>query len=398
MVLLDNGAMTHRKALIASGVVMVVFALVGCSAAPSARLAAPAEDGAQMSVGPTVIDASVEVQSVSNPESWVPTSTVFEGSPARIVVELDAPSAEDIDVEVKLPGLDQSIGQSSAAIPQGTSSVTVQLDTQHGAWIPDGSSSSQPNPADRLDIAVAVNGQDVTSAEPFAVPFRVAPRPVAFLHGMWASADWWNNYTKQGNFLATAHPDWRGFAVDTMDTGSALRPLARVNSVERNAELAWEYISARMAELNAHQFDVVGHSMGGVIIRRMLHDPAYGDQAQDAIRSVVLLGTPNGGSPCSDTIVVPANRELTFAAMEAFNETYPGYPGTFSTSLYADHYQLTCFDSSPGDFSVPAWSTQAQPVDVVEKIAPGVIHLEMTRNERIFSDYLKPALARPDGS
>jgi triacylglycerol esterase/lipase EstA (alpha/beta hydrolase family) len=110
-----------------------------------------------------------------------------------------------------------------------------------------------------------------------------------------------------------------------MNTGSPWAPLAAVNTVKENADLAWAFIQKRMRDLNAHQVDVVAHSLGGVIARRMLHDPQYGSKAQDAIRTVVTLGTPNGGSPCSDALIVPGNRELTIPEMNTFNEHYPGW-------------------------------------------------------------------------
>ena len=228
------------------------------------------------------------------------------------------------------------------------------------------------------------------------VPVSVAPRPVVFLHGMWASADWWDSYVKPNGFLASADSHWKGFAVDTMDTGSPWTPLASVNTIEENANLAWGFIKDRMREMNAHQVDVVAHSLGGVITRRLLHDAAYGSEAQKAIHTVVLLGTPNGGSPCSDTLVVPGNREITIPAMNDFNERYPGYPGVYSVSLYSDHWSTTCFASGEGDSMVPAWSTVAQPVDDSHRMTPGVDHANMTRQERVFTDYVKPALTSAD--
>jgi hypothetical protein len=178
-----------------------------------------------------------------------------------------------------------------------------------------------------------------------------------------------------------------------MDTGTALLPYASVKTVSENAALAWVFIQGRMSALNAHEVDVVGHSLGGVIIRRMLHDPATGADARAAIRGVVLLGTPNGGSDCSTAWPVPANRELTFTAMGAFNLAYPGYPGTFTTSLYSDHIGFTCFRASSGDLFVPAWSTQAQSVDAVQRISPGVQHASLPSSSAVFSGYVRPALS-----
>ena len=75
-----------------------------------------------------------------------------------------------------------------------------------------------------------------------------------------------------------------------MNTGNSWTPLAPVNTIQENAELAWAFIQARMRDTNAHEVDVVAHSLGGVIARRILHDPAFGVKAQEAIHTVVLLG------------------------------------------------------------------------------------------------------------
>jgi pimeloyl-ACP methyl ester carboxylesterase len=112
-----------------------------------------------------------------------------------------------------------------------------------------------------------------------------------------------------------------------MNTGSEFSPYRPVNTVEQNAGLAWTFIQDRMTKLNAHEVDIAAHSLGGVITRRMLHDITYGEPAQDAVRSVVLLGTPNGGSSCSDAWAVPANRELTHAAMETL------YPSRWNSQI-----------------------------------------------------------------
>jgi pimeloyl-ACP methyl ester carboxylesterase len=308
---------------------------------------------------------------------------------------VDSPEARDVDVTVKLPGSDSIVGTNAVSVPPGASTVTVPLSADLHAWLP-GAGDQRPATASHVDLTVteadaAVGVQEHTSE----VPVTIAPRPVVFLHGMWGTARWWDPYTQPGGFLSSAHPQWKGFAVDTMNTGSAWAPLAAVNTVKENADLAWAFIQSRMHDLNAHEVDVVAHSLGGVIARRMLHDPLYGTKAQNAIRTVVTLGTPNGGSPCSDALIVPGNRELTIPAMNAFNEQNPGYPGVRSVALYSGHWSTTCFADGAGDSMVPVWSVLAQPVDVSERLTPGVDHDKMTGDSRVFNDYVKPALTDP---
>lgn len=491
--------------------------------APSAAEALPASTN-----GLVVSSAALEVQAVGDPTSWVPTSTVYEGSPARLVLAVDSPGRGVLHTTVTLPGVAGAVGDSRSDVEQGAATVTVPLDLSYGAWLageapntadhldvsvtytatpsapaipatveasptstptptvmqPTGQSSESPSavpasvvasrpvkvvmtgspmfdrrairtalrsmpsgvtvvatirPSDkrlvhcpasrslvdmvrtlsrstgrpvvvrrgepvlqgcsRLELTTTSSGPrnrsvTVQSATSFTVPIAMSPRPVILVHGMWSSASIWNEYTRSGNLLVSANPQWRGYAVSTMNTGSAFTPYVTVNTITQNANLAWLFILQRMSDLNAHEVDVVGHSLGGVITRRMLHDPTNGAAARAAIRSVVLLGTPNGGSSCSDAWAVPANAELTHSAMETFNLAYPGYPGAFTTSLYSDHFGSTCFDANAGDLFVPSWSTQAQSVDVVRRINPGIQHASMPSDTRLFSDYVKPALAR----
>lgn len=481
---------------------------------------APAHAVLASSGGLVVSAASVEVASVGSPGAWVPTSTVYEGSPARLAISVQAPSSGTVRTVVTMAGIADTIADASADVPAGASLVTTPLNLAYGAWL----AGAVPNTADsvavsvtftprpappapslpesapttstvttpalvapgpappsagpvaatrrvalasnraptrsavlralrtipegagahaiirstsarsatcrtvrelartvsdaarvtgtsvairrhavswrscgRLEIAYSMplQGRMMPMSVPgtFSVPLTLAPRPVILVHGMWSSADTWSSYTRSGGFAVTANPRWQASAVSTMDTGSMFAPYRSVKTIAENAALAWSFIRDRMADLNAHEVDLVGHSMGGLIIRRILNDPVDGADAQAAVRAVVIIGTPNGGSSCSDAWSVPANRELTFTSVAAFNTAYPGYPGTYATALYSDHFRSTCFEASVGDLAVPAWSALAQPVNVARRIDPGVQHAGMTADRRLFDDYVLPALA-----
>ena len=358
------------------------------SSSPDVARGAAAEASTEITTEVIIESTSLETESVENPGTWMPTSLIYQGSPARLSLDVTTTQSTEVGASVSLPsGNSTIIGTTTTQLPPGESTITIALNTDQSPWL-------DASAADHFNITLnpSASGTDQQSLK---IPATIAPRPVIFVHGMWQDATWWDPYLGSRGFLASTNPAWKGFAVDTLDTGSPLRPLSSVNTVQQNADLTWEYISERMRETNAHQVDVVAHSLGGVITRRLLHDPNYGLNAQEAIHTVILLGVPDGGSPCSDTIPTPANREITITAMTEFNEMNPGYPGVQSTALYSDHWSTTCFTADAGDSMVPAWSTTAQPTTTTQRITPGVSHPNMTKDPRLYRDFIQPLLQDP---
>lgn len=335
----------------------------------------------------SVTAAVVEVQSVSTPTLWKPVDLVYEGSPARVTLTLDAVGAPaSATLMARLEGTGRTVGSTPIALQSGTQTARLPLDLRTGAW----TGTGVANAASALTVTVTTStGLTVTST----VPLTVAPRPVVMLHGLWSDAGTWSSY---GGFLSARHPAWRGFAVGDgaypgrMNTGALLDPLGRPNTVEQNMNEAWTYITALRSSLDAHQVDIVAHSMGGIISRRLLH--AKGRAAQDAIRTIVMLGTPNGGSGCASVWAVPATEPLRPAVMATFNTANPGYPGVYSTLAYAEHLPLTCLEFAWGDSVVPRWSAKAQPVNRFEISAP-TLHSNMTSDLTMFNRHVVPVLA-----
>ena len=384
-----------RNVLRCSAAGLTVLFIAGTAActpsstsSPDVARGAAADASAEITTEVIIESTSLETESVENPGTWMPTSLIYQGSPARLSLDVTTTQSTEVEASVSLPDNSSTvIGTTTTKLPPGESTITIPLN-------PDQSPLLDASAPDHFNVTLnpSASSADQQSLE---IPATIAPRPVIFVHGMWQDATWWNSYLGSSGFLAATNPTWKGFAVDTLDTGSALKPLSSVNTVQQNADLTWEYISERIRETNAHQVDVVAHSLGGVITRRLLHDPNYGLNAQEAIHTVILLGVPDGGSPCSDTIPTPANREITITAMTGFNEMNPGYPGVQSAALYSDHWSTTCFTAEAGDSMVPAWSTTAQPTTTTQRITPGVSHPNMTKDPRLYRDFVQPLLQDP---
>jgi hypothetical protein len=186
-----------------------------------------------------------------------------------------------------------------------------------------------------------------------------------------------------------------------MDTGS-FNPLYTPKTVKENAEQAWTYIDALRKDLNAWEVDVVGHSMGGIITRQMLFDRGW--EAQGAIRQVVMLGTPNGGSFCANILPIPSNYPLFTSVMTGFNVLRPRYPGVSSTLYYSSPVPSPCSSLLNGldgiEFSDPVvqpWSATAVHVDRFIGEIFGTFHTSMTTSRGLFDEVVAPALALAPG-
>lgn len=342
---------------------------------------------ASANAAPFTAATVIQAQKVDSPGTWIDTTTVFEGTRAQAVVSLaGVPAAASGTITIERAD-GTALGATTTNVGRGSSNVTVPLNLDGAAWSAPGIAA----PSDVVAKVSLANGTTLTTP----VALTVAPRPLVLLHGLWSAAATWSSYQ---DFAQSAHPQWRAFAVGDgaypgkMDTGALLAPLRRPNSVDANATEAWTYLSALRRGLNTNEVDVVGHSMGGIVTRRMLH--AQGRAAQDAVRDVVMLGTPNGGSYCAVTWPVPATSPLVPATMRQFNEANPGYPGVESTLIYAEHLVPTCADASRGDSVVPRWSAKAVDVDRLHVASP-TLHTSMTADRSMFDRFVVPTLARP---
>lgn len=334
----------------------------------------------------SVSSAVLQALTVGTADDWAERSPVFEGTRGRVVVTATA-TGTPVQATFRVVRADGRVLGSAGASVSGPSTVTIPVETDGAAW------SSTGVAADgALSVTVALPDGTTTSAP---VVGAIAPRPVVLLHGLWSDASTWSAYD---GLLKSRHPSWSAYAVGdgrfpgVMDTGALLQPTRRPNTVDENAAAAWTYIEALRTGLNANEVDVVGHSMGGIITRRLLH--AQGAAAQDAIRDVVMLGTPNGGSYCASVWAVPATAPLLPSVMTQFNRDNPGYPGVESTLVYTQHLAPTCTDFSWGDSVVPRWSAKAVDVDRLVVGEP-TLHTNMTKDRGLFTAVVVPALARP---
>lgn len=120
--------------------------------------------------------------------------------------------------------------------------------------------------------------------------------PVLFLHGNLSSATWWEEV------MVTLPPGYRGIAPDQRSYGEA-DPDKKIDATRGMGDLA-DDAAALLDHLNIDQAHIVGSSMGGSVVWRMLMD--YPQRFISATQ--VAPGSPFGfsctkdvtGTPCYD--------------------------------------------------------------------------------------------------
>jgi hypothetical protein len=145
---------------------------------------------------------------------------------------------------------------------------------------------------------------------------------------------------------------------------------------------------------------VVAHSIGGLIARYyiqnvMPHDP---DDFRPQISHLVMLGTPNQGSPCADLMDsafqlagknVEALRQLRTDVVNRFNGVVFNHKGVKFSALAGNPLPMMCYKNEVNDGFVHVSSAIYR---VKDNARTGSIHTDMTGTSD-FSSFVKPHLA-----
>ncbi len=228
----------------------------------------------------------------------------YDGNQARLQVTGTNSSASSVTFVARLvqanggelpPGLAGT--SASGHIPAGGSTtVTFDWDTDGLAWL-------GVNPAEDYLFRVELSIENTEFAAALDAPIDVRPRPIIAAHGLWSSAGTWHAYP---GFVAAERDDWEFYPVGDgtypglMDTGNGTLAIG-TKTVRENAQALATYVEAMRNDRGAVHFDLVVHSMGGLISRRYLQSimPDSPDEHPLA-RNLVMLGTPNEGSDLAD--------------------------------------------------------------------------------------------------
>jgi pimeloyl-ACP methyl ester carboxylesterase len=294
---------------------------------------------------------------------------------------------------------------SNEQLPNGTVSVAVkpgenrdveyEWDTNGYSWDDD----KRPKP--NREIKAEIEGAD----EAKTAKIKILPKPVIMAHGLWSNAAAWAAYP---GYLREAHSfAWKGYAVGSdpehgkMNTGDHPGNSGATNTVYQNAQEEGKQIEYTRQKDNAWHVDIVAHSMGGLISRQYINSmmpPVF--DGKPAVTHLVMLGTPNQGSPCADTVNqvfedhgyndMQAMRELRPIIVRAFNARVTDKKGVRFSILIGAFMPRTCLSEGLwGDGVVPLDSAKYNNTDYRYVFRN---HIDLT-GEEDFKGFVLPRLA-----
>lgn len=312
----------------------------------------------------------------------------WDGNEVRITAVIENRATKTLTVPVLLrdaeskrnlegPGLENP---KTVTFPPG-STTTYQV-----VWNTDGFAWEKGKPLSERNI------QLLTPYGGAQQRILVRPRPVVLVHGWNSDASGWSAYP---GMLKARHPQARGFAVGdgqfpgTMNTSPFLG-----NDIEDNAAAIKTYVQGLREGLSADHVDFVVHSMGGLISRQYLHSsmPKAID-GRNAVRRLIMLGTPNMGSPCADLIRVAARgiptQQLTTGYARYFNTKVTNTKGVPLSIAAGDVRLPTCSSDVYGDMVVEVPSAHWT---IGDRITTTVMHTDMTDDAHLLDSFVLPRI------
>ena len=365
------------------------------------------------------------------------TRSTTDGNITRFSVRVlnEHPLREEVvTLEMSVDG--EVVGQpvTMTLPPLESETASFTFETRDKAWKDDGDPRVSPY---QILFTVRRGEAEVTD---LPVPLEVLPRPLVLVHGLWSNASTWDSWE---NFATAAHPGWAGrvFAVDNMDTGVSPQetlsasslltgqyPLVSSNfttqSITDNTDALAAFIDDVREQTRSCHIELVAHSMGGLISRRYIQEfmPRLEVDRSRLMDNLIMLGTPNEGSPCTDQVLAgwaairenqendpfanpedllplpPTNIiELSKRSVARFNELITDHKFVAIQSLAGSQYGFTCLSPERGDLFVERSSaTAANTPGIVTSFSSSPIsHLDMTSTMSVFTDFVLPRL-KPD--
>lgn len=361
-----------------------------------------------------IIDLRFEEMKFPNWNDWAEIteqSGTIDGNLVKIKVNVLNASGETKYADIKLKetykgdkwdgarpdGLLEG-GEISVRVDPGeTREVEMVWDSSGYSWFDDG----RPRLLQRIKAELEENGK---KTDEMTKNLKVAPKPVVLVHGLWSN---WKAWESWQNILTTSHSyDWKAFPVGerpdkgVMNTGGAFMSTGPTNSIAENARELEKYIKYAQEDRNAWHVDIVAHSMGGLISRYYISQimPTDSPDGRPKVARLIMLGTPNMGSPCADVMnlafeavgkQVEAVRQLQQDYVAGFNRINTNRKGVKFSVLAGDPLPTMCKSVvwNDGVVSVPSAIWQ-----IKDNARSRSLHTDLTGTAD-FSSFVKPRLA-----
>jgi hypothetical protein len=275
--------------------------------------------------------------------------------------------------------------------------VETVWDSSGYAWFDDG----RPRLVQRIKAELEEGGK---KTDELTRNLKVAPKPLVLVHGLWSN---WRAWESWQNVLTTSHSyDWKAFPVGekpekgSMNTGGEFLSAGPTNGIFENSQQLGKYIRYAQEDRNAWHVDIVAHSMGGLISRHYIHNfmPADSPDGRPQVSHLVMLGTPNMGSPCADVMNstfealgknVEAIRQLKPSVVAEFNKVNTNRKGVKFSVLAGDPLPVMCKTVVWNDGVVPVESARWK---IKDSAVSKNVHTDLTGTAD-FSAFVKPRLA-----
>ncbi len=328
----------------------------------------------------------------------VPDTGTYDGNRVEITATVDNVGPDDITSFVTF--VDGKSGRylreddgthlvRPIVFPAGKSTtVTYDWDTSGYAW-----ENGKPQTLRQVEVLTPLGGayRNLT----------VLPKPVVLVHGWNSDASTWEGMKALISGVSLA---WRGYAVGDDPAWSPAMDTDPVSgrSLDANAFTMGQYVDKLRHTTGAQHVDLVAHSMGGLISRDYI-DKIMGSLplppgARPVATHLVMLGTPNMGSPCA----IPMS-----AVASQFDDAVPTFQlrpdfvdGPFNASVthqrgvefsvMAGYGYSVCGLDQEGDGVVSVPSAWWHLVDVAKTVD---LHTSLPGDGQVFSSFVEPRLA-----
>jgi len=322
----------------------------------------------------------------------------IDGNFVKTKVKILNASGESKSADVRFP-YDPLAGEVQSVRIEPNSEETVELvwDSSGYAWFDGGS----PRWVQRITAKLEEDGKKIDERTEY---LKISPKPVVLVHGLWSNWHAWENW--QDILTKTYSADWKAFPVGekaekgVMDTGNEFLSSEPTATIAENASQLESYVRYAQEDRNAWHVDIVAHSMGGLISRYYINTlmEKYTENPRPRVSHLIMVGTPNMGSPCADLMDlgfgmagknVAAIRQLKPRYLETFNKVVTQRNGVKFSVLAGNPLPVMCKTIVDNDGVVSVPSAKWKIRDNAES---GSLHTELTGRSDFFA-FVKPRLA-----